>query len=253
VREGYLETSNGSGRRVRNRMLFQMRNIHVSYDKVQALTDISLGVERESIIALIGANGAGKTTILRTISGLKRASAGEIWFEDREIEKLPAHEIVRLGIIHVAEGGNLFPYLSVLDNLKMGLYLRKGREARNDLDGVYQRFPLLKQRSSQLAETLSGGEKQILGIARALMAKPKLLLLDEPTLGLSPMMTMEIGKIISEIHRLGIPIILVEQNARLALRLAQRAYVLETGRIVLEDAAEHLSLNEHVKEAYLGG
>lgn len=234
-------------------MLFQMRNINVFYDKVQALIDISLGVESESIIALIGANGAGKTTILRTISGLKRAADGEIWFEGQEIDKLPAHQIVRLGIIHVAEGGNLFPYLSVLDNLKMGMYLRKSTKARSDLDNVYQRFPILKQRSSQLAETLSGGEKQMLAIARALMAKPKLLLLDEPTLGLSPIMTQEIGKIISEIHDMEIPIILVEQNARLALKLAQRAYVLETGKIVLEDRVELLLNNQHVKEAYLGG
>jgi branched-chain amino acid transport system ATP-binding protein len=233
-------------------MLFQMRNVNVFYDKVQALIDISLGVERESIVALIGANGAGKTTILRTISGLKRAD-GEIWFEGQEIDKLPAHQIVRLGIIHVAEGGNLFPYLSVLDNLKIGMYLRKSNEARSALDNVYQRFPILKQRSSQLAETLSGGEKQMLAIARALMANPKLLLLDEPTLGLSPLMTTEIGKIISEIHHTGIPIILVEQNARLALKLAQRAYVLETGRIVLEDRAENLLNNQHVQEAYLGG
>jgi branched-chain amino acid transport system ATP-binding protein len=234
-------------------MLFQMKNVNVFYDQVQTLMDISLGVERESIIALIGANGAGKTTILRTISGLKRAASGEIWFEGREIEKLPAHKIVRLGIIHVAEGGNLFPYLSVLDNLKMGMYLQKSTEAKSNLENVYQRFPILKQRSSQLAETLSGGEKQMLAIARALMAKPRLLLLDEPTLGLSPMMTAEIGKIISEIHHMGIPIILVEQNARLALKLAQRAYVLETGRIVLENRVESLLDNQHVKEAYLGG
>ncbi len=234
-------------------MLFQMRSVNVFYDKVQALIDISLGVESESIIALIGANGAGKTTILRTISGLKRAADGEIWFEGREIGKLPAHEIVRLGIIHVAEGGNLFPYLSVLDNLKIGTYLRKRNEARSVLDNVYQRFPILKERRSQLAETLSGGEKQMLAIARALMAKPKLLLLDEPTLGLSPIMTQEIGKIISEIHDMKIPIILVEQNARLALKFAQRAYVLETGRIVLEDRAENLLNNQHVQEAYLGG
>jgi branched-chain amino acid transport system ATP-binding protein len=240
-------------RRSGNSMLFQIRNVNVFYDQVQALIDISLGVERESIVALIGANGAGKTTILRTISGLKRAASGEIWFEGREIGKLPAHQIVRLGIIHVAEGGNLFPYLSVLDNLKMGMYLRKNSEARNDLENVYERFPILKQRSYQLAETLSGGEKQMLAIARALMAKPKLLLLDEPTLGLSPMMTMEIGEIISGIHHLGIPIILVEQNARLALKLAQRAYVLETGKIVLEERVEHLLDNKHVKEAYLGG
>ena len=234
-------------------MLFQMNNINVFYDKVQVLIDISIEVEKGSIITLIGANGAGKTTTLRTISGLKRAATGEIRFQDISIGRLPVHEIVSLGIIHVAEGGNLFPYLSVLDNLKMGMYLRKRGVIKRDWDEVYQRFPILKERVHQLAETLSGGEKQMLAIARALLSKPKLLLLDEPTLGLSPVITAEIGKIIAEIHHGGISIILVEQNARLALRLAKRAYVLETGRIVLEDQAESLFNNEHVKEAYLGG
>lgn len=234
-------------------MFFVMKEISVFYDKVQVLTEISMGLEKGSIVTLIGANGAGKTTVLRTISGLKRAASGEIWFENVRIEKLPAYDIVRRGIIHVAEGGNLFPYLSVLDNLKMGMYLRKGSEVKKALENVYRRFPILRERVRQLAETLSGGEKQMLAIARALVAQPKLLMLDEPTLGLSPMMAAEIAKIISEIHSTGIPIILVEQNARLALKLAEWAYVLETGSIGMQDKAENLLNNEHVKKAYLGG
>jgi branched-chain amino acid transport system ATP-binding protein len=172
---------------------------------------------------------------------------------NERIEELPVYEIVTRGIIHVAEGGNLFPYLSVLDNLKIGMYLRKGPETRKGLDNVYTRFPILKERARQMAVTLSGGEKQMLAIARALLAKPKLLMLDEPSLGLSPMMAKEIGEIITEIHTTGIPIILVEQNARLALKLSKKAYVLENGRVAIEDQTENLLKNEHVKKAYLGG
>ena len=234
-------------------MLFSLKDLSVHYDKTQVLTKVSLEVEEGSIITLIGANGAGKSTILRTISGLKRATPGEIWFENERIDQMPIYEIVRHGIIHVAEGGNIFPYLSVLDNLKMGMYLRKGPETKKDLEIVYGRFPILKERARQLAETLCGGEKQMLAIARALLAKPKLLMLDEPSLGLSPLMAKEIGEIITEIHSSGIPIILVEQNARLALRLSEKAYVLENGHIVIDDKSENLLKNEHVKKAYLGG
>lgn len=234
-------------------MLFQMNDVNVYYDKVHALVDISLGVEQRSVVALIGANGAGKTTMLRTISGLKRSAAGSIVFEGERIDKLAVDEIVKRGIIHVAEGGNLFPYISVLDNIKMGAYLQKGREMQNTLERIYQKFPILKQRSAQLATTLSGGEKQMLAMGRAMMANPKMLMLDEPTLGLSPVMSREIGRIVTEVHREGISIILVEQNARMALALAQQGYVLETGRIVIADQAGNLLSNEHVRTAYLGG
>ena len=234
-------------------MLFPMNDINVYYDKVHALVDISLSMESRSVIALIGANGAGKTTMLRTISGLKRAATGSIVFEDEQIDKLAVDVIVKRGIIHVAEGGNLFPYISVLDNLKIGSYLQKGKELTQNLKRIYEKFPILKQRLGQLAVTLSGGEKQMLAMGRAMMAGPKLLMLDEPTLGLSPIMSREIGKIITEIYRDGISIILVEQNARMALALAQQGYVLETGRIVMTDIAAHLLNNEHVKSAYLGG
>jgi len=234
-------------------MLFQMKDINVYYDKVHALVDISLSMESRSVIALIGANGAGKTTMLRTISGLKRAATGSIVFEDEQIDKLAVDVIVKRGIIHVAEGGNLFPYISVLDNLKIGSYLQKGKELTQNLKRIYEKFPILKQRSGQLAVTLSGGEKQMLAMGRAIMAGPKLLMLDEPTLGLSPIMSREIGKIITEIYSDGISIILVEQNARMALALARQGYVLETGRIVMTDIAANLLNNEHVKSAYLGG
>jgi branched-chain amino acid transport system ATP-binding protein len=234
-------------------MLFHMKDVNVYYDKVHALVDISMEVESRSIITLIGANGAGKTTMLRTISGLKRAAIGSIIFEDERIDNLSVDVIVKRGIIHVAEGGNLFPYISVLDNLKMGSYLQNGKEVEQNLKRIYEKFPILKQRSGQLAITLSGGEKQMLAMGRAMMAKPKLLMLDEPTLGLSPIMSKEIGNIITEIYSDGISIILVEQNARMALVLARQGYVLETGRIVLTDIAANLLNNEHVRSAYLGG
>ncbi len=234
-------------------MQLELKDINVYYDKVHVLSDISLGVEPGSVAALIGANGAGKTTTLRTISGLKRAVTGEIQFEGERIDRLAVEEIVKRGIIHVAEGGNLFPYISVLDNIKIGAYLQNNTDFKSRLQDIYQRFPILKQRSGQMAATLSGGEKQMLAVARALMARPKLLLLDEPTLGLSPVMSRQIAGIVTEINRDGISVILVEQNARMALSLATTGYVLETGRIVMVDQASKLLDNEHVKMAYLGG
>lgn len=233
-------------------MFFQTKNVTISYDAVQAVTDVSISVEKGEVVALIGANGAGKTTLMRAISGLKRIQKGEIWFEDKRIDTLLPHEIVKLGIVQVAEDRKLFPYMSVLDNLKMGAYLQKGRDLEASLEKIYASFPVLKQRSKQLAGTLSGGEQQMLAIARGMMARPKLLLLDEPSLGLSPVMSEEIAHIITEINRAGISIILVEQNARMALTLAQRGYVLEIGKVVLEDTAERLLVNPRVKEAYLG-
>jgi branched-chain amino acid transport system ATP-binding protein len=234
-------------------MLFRMSDVNVYYDKVHVLVDISLEMKARSVIALIGANGAGKTTMLRTISGLKRAATGSIVFEDEPIDKLAVDVIVKRGIIHVAEGGNLFPYITVLDNLKIGAYLQNGKEITQNLKRIYEKFPILKQRSGQLAATLSGGEKQMLAMGRAMMANPKLLMLDEPTLGLSPIMSREISKIVTEINADGISIILVEQNARMALALAQQGYVLETGRIVMADIAANLLNNQHVRSAYLGG
>lgn len=236
-----------------NSIFFKTNEVSVNYDKVPALVDIAMEVERGSIVTLIGANGAGKTTLLRTISGLKRVEAGEIWFEDTRIDETTPQEIVKLGIIQVPEDKKLFPFMSVSDNLKMGAYLRKSGDSKAVLQKVHSSLPILKERTGQLAGTLSGGEQQMLAIARALMASPKLLLLDEPTLGLSPIMSAEIAKIITEINNSGISIVLVEQNARMALTLAQKGYVLETGRIVLEDTAERLLNNKSVKDAYLGG
>jgi branched-chain amino acid transport system ATP-binding protein len=234
-------------------MLLELKDINVYYDKVHALADVSLGVAPGSVAALIGANGAGKTTALRTVSGLKRASTGAILFEGERIDRLAVEDIVKKGIIHVAEGGNLFPYITVLDNIKIGAYLQKTTDFKSRLQDIYRRFPILRQRSGQMAATLSGGEKQMLAVARALMARPKLLLLDEPTLGLSPVMSRQIAGIITEINSDGISVILVEQNARMALSLASTGYVLETGKIVMMDEASKLLDNKHVKMAYLGG
>jgi branched-chain amino acid transport system ATP-binding protein len=233
--------------------LFETKDINVFYDKVHVLVDVSLQVEAQSIIALIGANGAGKTTLLRTISGLKRSTAGEIWLEDSRIDKLPPQEIVKLGVVQVPEDKKLFPFMSVRDNLEMGAYLRNSVRKKESLDKVFKDFPILNDRGAQLAGTLSGGEQQMLAMARAMMAGPRLLLLDEPTHGLSPVMSDEISRIIGEINGGGVSIVLVEQNALIALEIAQMGYVLETGRIVLKDTGERLMNNPSVKEAYLGG
>lgn len=235
--------------------MFSVEDVKVHYGKVEALKGISLDVEEQQIVTLIGANGAGKTTLLRTISGLKRPTTGEIWFNEKRIDQFSSREIVREGVAHVPEGRRVFPYMSVLDNLKTGAFTRK--DSKNsiqvDLEKVYGHFPILKSRSSQKAGTLSGGEQQMLAMGRALMTNPKLLLLDEPSLGLSPLMVKEIAKIIRDIHREGKSIILVEQNAALALRLAHKGYVIQTGSIVIEGACEDLLNNDAVKKAYLGG
>lgn len=235
--------------------MFSVEDVKVHYGKVEALKGISLEVEEQQIVTLIGANGAGKTTLLRTISGLKRPTTGEIWFNEKRIDQFSSREIVREGVAHVPEGRRVFPYMSVLDNLKTGAFTRK--DSKNsiqvDLEKVYGHFPILKSRSSQKAGTLSGGEQQMLAMGRALMTNPKLLLLDEPSLGLSPLMVKEIAKIIRDIHREGKSIILVEQNAALALRLAHKGYVIQTGSIVIEGACEDLLNNDAVKKAYLGG
>ena len=236
-------------------MLLEVKDITVHYFKVPAVRNISLNVGEGRIVTLIGSNGAGKTTTLRAISGLKHPSAGEIYFDGQQIDKLPPYKINALGIAMVPEGRRLFPQMTVLENLLMGAYLRKDKQdIENDLEKVvFRHFPRLKERTKQMAGTLSGGEQQMLAMGRALMSAPKLLLLDEPSLGLSPIMCAEIAKIIRNIHKDGKTVILVEQNARLALALAQYAYVIETGDIVLSGPAQELRENDNVRRVYLGG
>ena len=235
-------------------MLLSVKDMSVYYHKVVAVKDISIEVEEGGIITLIGANGAGKTTTLRAITGLKHLTAGEIWFEGRRIDKLPPEKINEAGIAMVPEGRRVFPQMTVMENLTMGAFLRKDKDGiEKDLENVFAHFPVLKEREKQMGGTLSGGEQQMLAMARALMSHPKLLLLDEPSLGLSPILVMEIAKIIKDIHQEGRTIVLVEQNARLALSLADHGYVLETGNIVLQGDAKKLQENKDVKKAYLGG
>lgn len=235
-------------------MLFEVKHLHVHYNKVAAVRDISLCVNAGEIVTLIGANGAGKSTTLRTISGLKTATSGEIWFDGERIDGLAPEEVVRRGVSHVPEGRRVFPDLTVLENLYTGAYLRRDKVAiARDLESVFGRFPQLRERASQPAKTMSGGEQQMIAIGRALMNRPKLLLMDEPSLGLAPILVQEIARIIVDINKTGVPVILVEQNAELALGLADRAYVMETGHIALEGPSVDLHDNEHVRQAYLGG
>jgi branched-chain amino acid transport system ATP-binding protein len=234
-------------------MLFEIKDLRVNYEGAEVLKGISLELEDGEIVTLIGSNGAGKTTTLRTISGLKSPTAGEIWFDGRRIDQMSPQDIVRIGIIHVPQGRELFPYISVSENLRLGAFLRQDKsKIKKDLENLLEYFPRLKERSRQQAGTLSGGEQQMLAIACALMGNSRLLLLDEPSSGLSPIMVKEIGKIVSDINQRGTSILLVEQNARLALKLAHRGYVLETGTIVLQGKAEDLLQGEIVKRAYLG-
>ncbi len=236
-------------------MFFEVKDIVVHYERTIALKGISLQAGEGEIITLIGANGAGKSTALRTISGLQPLTAGEIWFDGKKISGWPPHEIVSLGIAHVPEGRHVFPYMTVGENLFMGAYLRKGKtEVRQDLERIYAHFPRLKERLKQEAGKLSGGEQQMLTMGRALMAAPRLLLLDEPSLGLSPILVREIAKAILEINaKRKVSIILVEQNARMALKLSSVGHVLETGKIVLSGPSQDLLKNDHVRRAYLGG
>jgi branched-chain amino acid transport system ATP-binding protein len=234
--------------------MLQVENLDVFYGAVHALKAVSLKADAGEIVTLIGANGAGKTTLLRTISGLIRGRGGAIKFEGRDISRTPAHEIVGLGISQSPEGRMVFANLSVEDNLEMGAYRRKDRaQIRDDFDGMYALFPRLKERRRQTAGTLSGGEQQMLAIARAMMARPKLLLLDEPSLGIAPILMREIFHTIRAINQRGMTVLLVEQNAHLALTIARRGYVLETGHVRLEDDARALLQNDEVKKAYLGG
>ena len=224
------------------------------YGKVEAVRELTMEAKQGELVTLIGANGAGKTTTLKAISGLLAPAAGRITFLDEDITRASARRILQLGIAHCPEGRRVFPHMSVAENLEMGCYLRSdARAIAADLDGVYARFPILHQRRGQAAGTLSGGEQQMLAIGRALMSRPRLLLLDEPSLGLAPLLVREIFKTIVEINRDGVTVLLVEQNAHMALSIAGRGYVLETGHVRLEDAAAKLLQNEDVRRAYLGG
>jgi branched-chain amino acid transport system ATP-binding protein len=233
--------------------MLSLADVWVHYGSVAAVKGISLEVEDGEIVTLIGANGAGKTTTLRAVSGLHRPSRGRISFEGQEINGSTPEELTARGIAMVPEGRRVFPHMTVMENLEMGAYLRRDRaQMRRDLEEVFDHFPILLERARQLAGTMSGGQQQMLAMGRALMSGPKLLLLDEPSLGLSPIMSQEIAKIIKELHERGRTIVLVEQNARLALRLAQHAYVLETGRIALHGLAVDLRYDAKVQETYLG-
>ena len=235
-------------------MRLEIKDLHVHYGKIEAIKGISVTVNQGEIVTLIGANGAGKTTTLKTISGLRPVSSGSIIFDGQDISKLPAHARVRLGISQAPEGRGIFPGMTVLENLEMGKYHLKMKQSEiaEDLEKVYGLFPRLKERASQDGGTLSGGEQQMLAIGRALMARPKVLLLDEPSMGLAPQMIANIFRIITEINKQGVTILLVEQNAQQALNRAHRAYVLETGSITKEANAKDLLNDPHVKAAYLG-
>ncbi|HWA46068.1 MAG TPA: ABC transporter ATP-binding protein [Hypericibacter adhaerens] len=233
--------------------MLEVRDLVADYDKTEVVRGISFDVRAGEIVSLIGANGAGKTTTLRTLTGLKQLRSGSVRLEGKAIEGLAAHHIAGLGLAHVPEGREIFPFMTVLENLEMGGYLNRDRAslARN-LEAVFERFPILRRRQRQLAGSMSGGEQQMLAIGRALMGNPKLLVLDEPSLGLSPVMCQEIVRVLTELRAAGRTIILVEQNARMALRLADRAYVLDRGRIVLEGKGRELLDDPSVRTAYLG-
>lgn len=234
-------------------MMMEIKDLEVYYGMIQAIKGVSFHVNQGEVIALIGANGAGKTTILHTISGLLSPKSGSVLFEGQDITKVPGHKIVSMGMAHVPEGRRVFAQLTVLQNLKMGAYTRKNKEEiQQTLSNVFARFPRLEERQNQLAGTLSGGEQQMLAMGRALMSHPKLILMDEPSMGLSPIFVNEIFDIIQEVSKGGTTVLLVEQNAKKALSIADRAYVLETGRIVLEGKAADLLQNDSIRKAYLG-
>lgn len=235
--------------------MLKIEDLEVFYDKNKVLKGVSMEINEGEIVTLIGANGAGKTTLLRTISGIKRSSAGTIEFMGEQIHKLPSHKIVDLGIGHIPEGRRVFPEMTVLENLEMGAYLRKNskQNLKEDLERVFDLFPRLKERISQKAGTLSGGEQQMLAIGRAMMLKPKMFLFDEPSLGIAPLIIAEIAQMIKKLNEeQGATVLLVEQNANLALKLSHRAYILETGKISLEGPSEELANDDRVQKIYLG-
>jgi branched-chain amino acid transport system ATP-binding protein len=234
-------------------MLLDLKDVRVHYGKAEAVKGVTIEVAEGTVVGNIGANGAGKSTILKAVSGLIPITSGEIWFIGKRIDRMAPHNIVRLGVVHIPEGRRLFPYMSVLANLKIGAYLRKDKSNVNkDLDQIFERFPILWERRHQQASTLSGGEQQMLAIGRGLMAKPRLLLLDEPSLGLAPLVVRELATIISDINKSGISVLLVEQNAGLVAQVADRSYVLEVGKIVLEGNMREIINNEIVQSAFLG-
>ncbi len=232
--------------------MLEIKGLNAGYGEVQVLWDVSLDVRRGEIVSLIGANGAGKTTTLRSIMGIVKPFGGRIVFDGREITGLPTHQIVRMGLSLVPEGRHLFPKMTVMENLRMGAYAVDSSRYRDLLERVFQIFPVLKERKDQLASTLSGGEQQMLAIARGLMSDPQILMLDEPSLGLAPKVVKRVMRVISEIREEGVTILLVEQNAKISLEISDRGYVLETGRVVLEGESEELLRDEHVRRAYLG-
>jgi branched-chain amino acid transport system ATP-binding protein len=234
--------------------MLNVKDIHVYFGAVHALKGLSLHVDEGEIVTLIGANGAGKSTTLRTISGVLKPKSGEISFNNENIQNRPAQDIVRMGISHVPEGRRIFSSMSVMENLEMGAYTRKDKaDIKKDFENIFTRFPRLYERKSQIAGTLSGGEQQMLAIGRALMSRPRLLLLDEPSMGLAPLLVDEIFKIVKDINESGTTVLLVEQNASMALQAADRAYVIQNGAIAIEGDAKELLKNEEVKKAYLGG
>ncbi|MBE9522599.1 MAG: ABC transporter ATP-binding protein [Proteobacteria bacterium] len=233
--------------------MLRVKDLSVYYGKAMALENVSLEVAQGAVVTIIGANGAGKSTILKVLSGLWPATSGEVYFDNKKLEGMEPYEIVSLGLVHIPEGRRLFPYLNVLENLKLGASLRKDKEGiKQDLEGVFTHFPILRERRKQKAGNLSGGEQMMLAIARGLMAKPRLLLMDEPTLGLAPVMVVELVSVIETINKTGVSVLLVEQNVFLALQVAHRGYVLEVGKVILEGNIDQFKNSELVKRAYLG-
>ena len=233
--------------------MLELKDVNVSYGAIHAIHDVSLTVNDGEIVSLIGANGAGKTTILHTITGLKKAASGSITYDGHDLIKTEPSKIITLGMAHVPEGRHIFPSMTVAENLEMGAYIRNDKDGiQASVKEVFERFPRLKERRRQLAGTLSGGEQQMLAVGRALMSNPKIILMDEPSMGLSPLLVKEIFHIIQEVHKQGITVLLVEQNAKMALSIADRAYVLETGHISMSGPAQELLNDEKVKKAYLG-
>ena len=234
--------------------MLEIEDLHVSYGMIEAVKGIDIDINDGEIVSLIGANGAGKTTVMHTISGLLRPASGKIWLNEVDITKVPAEKIVKMGLVQVPEGRHIFQKMSVEENLKLGSYLRNDKEKiAEDLEYVYSFFPILKERSKQQGGTLSGGEQQMLAMGRALMSKPHIVLMDEPSMGLAPILVQEIFRIIKEINATGVTVFLVEQNAKMALSISDRAYVMETGNIVLSGSGKELSESEEVQKAYLGG
>ena len=234
--------------------MLKTTNLSVHYGMLEAVKDVHLEIPEGKVVSLLGANGSGKSTILKAISGLKSPTHGEIWFQDKRIDGMPADKIVKLGISQIPEGRRLFPYMTILENLKMGAFSRKDKaEIIKDLDGVFERFPALKRRANTRAGNLSGGEQELLAIARGLMARPKLLLMDEPCQGLSPIMIQEIGEAITSINQSGITVILIEHNVSVALGLAHKVYILRNSSIVFEGSPTEFSADEFVKKVYLAG